>query len=149
MSPFVFRMEKVHRVRKHAEQRAREELASSLAAQRASEAALGIAERRLETARDRYRRHAAEAGATAAELLAGQAYLERVEAERRMATHDRVRRDDAVQERRDALVAAAQDREALDRLRSRRLATHMRDAQRAAAATLDEIALRFHGRNAV
>lgn len=146
MSPFVFRMEKVRRVRKHMEDRAREELASSLAAQRASEAAMGAAEDRLETARDRYRSQATAAGATASELLAGQAYLERVEAERQMAARDRDRQGEAVQQRRDALLVAARDREALDRLRTRRLATHLRDAQRAAAATLDEIALRMHER---
>lgn len=146
--PFVFRLERVRRVRQGVEDRAREELATSLAARRDTEAAAQQASERLDWARDGHRRVASVPGASGDELRHAQAYLERLEAERLLAAHDLDRREAEVGERRHALQEAARDRKALDRLRERRRLAHALEAQRAAAATLDEIALRMHSRKA-
>ena len=146
MSPFVFRLEKVRRMRQSMEDRAREELATSLAAKRESEEALGAAHTRVHGALDMHRRVAQLSGASAADLLAAQAYLERLESERSVATRVLDCHEESVHERRTALASAARDREALDRLRNRREAAHRLAAQRADANVLDELALRGHER---
>lgn len=145
VSRFVFRLEKVHRVRRSAEERAREELASSLAAQRESEAAMGAAGDRVSGALDVHRRVAELSGASAADLLAAQAYLERLESERRVAERVNDCHVESVAERRVALQAAARDREAMDRLRDKRAAAHRVEVARADAVVQDELALRMHG----
>ena len=146
MSPFVFRLEKVRRMRQSMEDVAREQLATSLAAQREAEAALGAARTRVHGALDTHRRIAALSGASAADLIAAQAYLERLETERSVATRVNDSHEDSVNERRAELATAARDREALDRLRQRRESAHRLKAQRADANALDELALRGHQR---
>ena len=146
MSPFVFRLEKVRRMRQSMEDRAREELATSLAAQRESEQALGAAHTRVHGALDMHRRIAQLSGASAADLIAAQAYLERLESERSVAGRVLDCHEESVTERREALVTAARDREALDRLRNRREAAHRVEAQRAEGNVLDELAIQGHER---
>lgn len=148
MSAFRFRLEKVRRIRQGAEDRAREELAASLAARLESEQVVAATHERLGGAIETHRRVAGLAGASAAELIAAQAFLERVESERALAERVLGHHDESVDERRAALADAARDRQAMDRLRERRLAEHALHAGRAAAATLDELALRVHARGA-
>src|SRR4051794_28663218 len=133
-------------MRQSMEDRAREELATSLALRRESEEALGAARTRVHGALDTQRRVAQLTGASAADLIAAQAYLERLETERSVAGRVLDCHDDSVLERRSQLVSAARDREALDRLRTRRETAHKLQAQRADANELDELALRGHER---
>ena len=146
MSPFVFRLEKVRRMRQSMEDRAREELATSLAAQRESEAAAGAAHTRVSGALDQQRRMAQLAGASAADLIAAQAYLERLETERTVADRQVDVHEHSVNQRRDALASAARDREAMDRLRAKREKAHRVEVNRVEAHQLDELALRGHER---
>jgi flagellar protein FliJ len=146
MSPFVFRLEKVRRMRQSMEDRAREELATSMALHRESEAALGAASTRVHGALDTHRRVAGLAGASASDLIAAQAYLERLESERSVAGRVLDCHEESVHERRAALASAARDREALDRLRNRREAAHKVASQRADANVLDELAIQGHER---
>jgi flagellar FliJ protein len=146
MSPFVFRLEKVRRMRQSMEDRAREELATSLAAKRESEAALGAADTRVHGALDMHRRIAHLSGASAADLIAAQAYLERLETERSVANRVLDCHEESVHERRSALASAAREREVLDRLRHRRETAHRVEANRVEANALDELALRGHQR---
>jgi flagellar FliJ protein len=146
VSRFVFRLEKVRRMRQSMEDRAREELATSLAAQREAEAALGAARTRVHGAIDAHRRVAQLSGASSADLIAAQAYLERLESERSVATRVSDCHVESVDERRAALAHAAREREALDRLRARREQAHRVSAQRADANVLDELAIRGHER---
>lgn len=146
VSAFRFRLEKVRRIRQGVEDRAREELAASLTARRESEEVVASSHRRVGGALDVQRRVAALSGASSAELIAAQAYLERVESERSLAERVLGHHEESVEERRAALADAARDRQAMDRLRERRLADHAVEAGRAAAATLDELALRVHSR---
>ena len=133
-------------MRQSMEDQAREQLATSLAAQRESEAALGAAHTRVDGALDTHRRVAQVAGASAADLIAAQAYLERLETERSVANRVVDIHEDSVNERRTVLASAARDREAMDRLRARRESAHRVEANRAEANTLDELALRGHER---
>ncbi|MFN8571766.1 MAG: flagellar export protein FliJ [Gemmatimonadaceae bacterium] len=56
--------------------------------------------------------------------------------------------DEHVNERREALTSAAQDRQILDRLRTRRLDEYRADAAQIERATMDAIALTRHVHNA-
>ena len=79
-------------------------------------------------------------------IVAQQLWLERVETDRRSAELEVTRRDAEIESRRQALAAAQQRREVLERLKQRHRAEHQAaDAQRA-AATLDEMALAIHRR---
>ena len=95
-----------------------------------------------------FQRAAATAPLSGQDLLAQQAYLERVSQARQAGELDLDRHEAEVASRRDALVEAARDRQALERLKERRRADHARAEARAESATLDEIALVQHRRSA-
>ena len=66
-----------------------------------------------------------------------------------LSRHDLDRHDLELAGRRDALVAAARDRQSLERLKEHRLADHQRAAARVEGLVLDEVALNsFRGRAA-
>src|SRR4051812_47742966 len=81
---FQFRLERVRELREHAEDQAREELASSLAIRMKGEAMLRAAADSVSGAQDA-RRRSSDAHASGADLLALQAYLERAERARESA----------------------------------------------------------------
>jgi len=138
---FKFRLERVQRVREHAEREARERLAESIRHRARGEAQLLAARERV--ARARAARASAGSGAPAAagELVALDAWLERTrlaaaELERSVADAR------AEEERRRADAARAlQERKALERLRERKLAEHAASEARREAAVLDELGL--------
>ncbi|MBW3609684.1 MAG: flagellar export protein FliJ [Actinobacteria bacterium] len=146
--PFVFRLERVRRVRERAEELAQQELASSLQSHRHGEAALGAASSRLDDARRTHPLRARESGVAGADLRAAQAYLERLAAQRRHAAQELDDRSAEVQARRDALREAARELEVLERLRERRRGEHTRNSERLSAVALDEVALVAHARKA-
>ncbi|HEX5146998.1 MAG TPA: flagellar export protein FliJ [Conexibacter sp.] len=148
MTPFRFPLERLRALRERGEDLAKQELAGAL-------------DRRAHCA-DRLRamgdemtgafaaQRAASVGgpASAIDLAAHQAYLERMERAREAGQLDLDRHDAEVGARRDALREAARDRQALERLKERRRADHDRAAARAEGALLDEIALTQHRRSA-
>lgn len=146
--PFVFRLERVRRVRERTEELAQQELASSLQSRRHGEAALGAASSRLDDARRTHPLRALETAVAGADLRAAQAYLERLAAQRHHAARELDIRSADVQARRDTLREAAREREVLERLRERRRGEHVRDSERLSAAALDEVALMAHSRKA-
>ena len=138
--PFAFRLERVRSLRERAEDRAREELAAGLAHRLRGEALLLEATRVADEARAGA--HGAQlAGASAADLQAAQAWIERTEQRRQSAALDLDRRDAEVSARRTVLARAARDHEAVSRLRDRRRADHEREARRREQSEIDEIAL--------
>ncbi|WP_354699793.1 hypothetical protein DSM112329_00048 [Paraconexibacter sp. AEG42_29] len=144
-SPFRFGLERVREVRVHDEQAAQEILAASLTRRGTEQAALAAAERSLAAARliaAPAVEPAAAVPVTGAALLAGQAWVQRLERRREQAVHASDRAEAQVGEDRVKVLAAARRREALDRLRDRRRAEHSLAAGRAECARLDEIALR-------
>ena len=142
---FTFKLERVRALREQHEERAKEELAASLALRLKGEAMLTAASQNVETARNS-QRETSTTPVSGQDLQAAQAYLERVERERESAAIAMYRSDAEVEARRNLLQAAAREREVLDRLKERKRAEHKREADRIEGAALDEMALGVHRR---
>lgn len=142
---FTFRLERVRSLRERAEERAREALAQELALRLKGAAVLEQALAATAAARDTGLA-AQRTGAPASDLLASQLWIERSERVTREAALELDRQDAQVTARRDALAAAARDREAIEKLKRRKAADHDRDWARRAQNELDEIALGVHRR---
>jgi flagellar protein FliJ len=143
---FTFRLERVRSLRERAEEAAREELARELSHRVRGEALLRRATSAVSAARDAGRDTVLKTGASGADLLAAQAWMERVERRRLDAVADLDQRDAEVARSRAALVEAARDREAIERLKRKRRADHDAEALRRAQIVLDEVALTVHRR---
>lgn len=142
-TPFRFGLERVRELREHDEDRAREEFAASLTRRERDAAVLRAASDLVQQAQDARRAGAPLDGQA---IVAQHLWLDRVETDRRKAELEITRRDAEIESRRQALAAAQQRREVLERLKERHRAEHQAaDAQRA-AATLDEMALAIHRR---
>ena len=116
-SAFRFRLERVRAVRERKEKLAQRELADAISRRSSSEADLRTADASLEHARAEQRTVAAEAKAVSAtDLLARQAFLERVEAQRRLRARELEQREAEVAERDAELATAASEHEMLNRL---------------------------------
>jgi flagellar FliJ protein len=143
---FAFSLERVREVRAHEEDVAREAFAASLSVRARGVAMLADARERATAARE-------EAVADAslrsgADLIAGQAWLERVQRSEEQAALELDRRDADLAQRRAALTTAGQRRQALERLKERQREAHRVKANRREASRLDEIALTGHMRRA-
>jgi flagellar protein FliJ len=143
---FTFRLARVKSLRERAEEHAREELARELALRLRGEALLREAAHTARTAQATGRDTVTRPGASGADLLAVQQWMERAEQGRREAELDLDRQDAEVAARRDALTAAARDREVIARLEARQRAGFEREAARVAQNQLDEMALAVHRR---
>jgi flagellar FliJ protein len=138
---FRFKLERVRAVRERAEQLAQQDLAEAISRRSDTEADLRAAEALLEQAHEQQR-----TGATIAEsidpseLVARQAYVERIEAQRTNHAHDLEHRETEVAARDAQLTKAAGEREMLERLRERRRSEHEREATRREQGVLDEVA---------
>jgi flagellar FliJ protein len=145
---FTFRLERVKSLRERAEERAQEDLATELRLRLRGEAMLmaatNAASAAVETARN-----VTHAPASAGDLIAAQAYIERAQRSRHEAALDPARRDAAVAARRAALQAAARERQVMDKLEERQRAHHEREWARRTQGDLDEIALRVHRRGGI
>ena len=146
---FTFRLERVRSLRERAEENAREELARELQLRLRGEALLLEATHAVSAARDSGRGAFERFGASGADLLAAQAFMERTERDRREAALDLDRQDAEVEARRRALTEAAREREVIDRLKKRRRADHDREVARREQIALDEVALAVHRRGQV
>jgi flagellar export protein FliJ len=139
---FRFRLERVRVVRERKEKLAQRELADALSRRSSTVAELRTADADLEHARDEQRTVTAGKGAiSAADLIARQAFLERVEAQRRVHALALEQREAEVAERDAELAVAASDHEMLNRLRDRYRGEHDREVARRERNTLDEIAV--------
>jgi flagellar FliJ protein len=143
---FTFRLERVRSLRERAEEAAQEELARGLSHRIRGQALLQEATHAVSGARDTGRDTVLTTGASGADLLAAQAWMERAELRRLDAVADLGRRDADVTRSREALVEAARARESIERLKRRRRADHDAEGLRRAQITLDEIALTVHRR---
>lgn len=143
--PFQFRLERVRALRERAEDSAKEDLAASLSHRLKGEAMLRAASTRLDGARDAHR-GAAGRPVSGEQLMAAQSYLERAERARVAAAEDLHRRDVDVEARRSALIEAARERQALEKLKERRRADHAAESGRVESAALDEMAIAMHRR---
>jgi flagellar FliJ protein len=141
---FSFRLERVRVLRERAEDQAKEEYAASLAHRLEGEALLRAAAETRDRARSDARTVAT--GASGMDLLASQAWLDRLELARQAAELELDRRDTEVEARHVALVNAARDRHALERLSQKRRAEHALETNRREAYELDELAAAGHRR---
>ena len=146
---FTFRLERVRSLRERAEEHAREELARELQLRLRGEALLREATHAVTAARDTGRGAFGRFGASGADLIAAQAFMERAERDRREAALDLDRQDAEVEARRRALTEAARERETIDRLKQRQKAGHEREVARREQIVLDEVALTMHRRGKV
>jgi flagellar FliJ protein len=143
-SHFTFRLERVRSLRERAEDRAKEEYAASLAHRMDGVAMLRAAAEQRDRARAEVR--PAETALSGTDLLASQAWLERLELARQAAELELDRREAEVDARHTALVNAARDRHALERLADKRRAEHALEMNRREAYELDELAAAGHRR---
>ena len=137
---FRFRLERVRALRERAEDTAKEALAGAMHDHRRSERELEEADERLAEARAA-QLDAASAPASAADLIARQAYMERIEQVRRASEQDLGVREQELDRRRAQLMIAAREREALERLKANRRSDHEREIARLDSIALDEIAI--------
>ena len=93
-------------------------------------------------------RNGTGAAATAGELMARQAYLERSEQAHLATRRDLHRQELELDRRRDALTVAAMERQALERLKETRRADHEREVARREGLLLDEMAINGFRRRA-
>jgi flagellar FliJ protein len=142
---FTFRLERVRTLRESAEDAAREELARELTHRVRGEAMLRQATHAVSAARAA-NRDTVIGGASGADLMAAQVWMERTERHRLDAAADLNRLDGEVARTRAALAEAAREREVIERLKRKQKADHDAEALRVAQIALDEIALTVHRR---
>jgi len=148
-SSFRFRLERVRELRERKEDLARRELARAVSRRSRSEDRLRTVEDHLERTRaDQLTATTRDGDVSAAELLARQAFLEHVEAQRSMGAVELERREAEVADRDAELTDAAREHEMLERLKERHRAEHDREAARRESNALDEIALERFRRSA-
>jgi flagellar FliJ protein len=138
-------LERVRALRESFEDQAKEELAASLSTRLKGEAMLRAASESFSHAQAT-RRESAVLEMSGPDLIAAQAYVERTARARQAAELELDRRDAEVDARRTALVAAARDRQVLERLKERRKADHRRESDRVEGVLLDEMAIVSHRR---
>ena len=150
---FRFRLERVRALRQRKEVLARQELARAISQRSGSEDRLRRVEEHLERAFSHQRLATGEAASTttvsAAELLARQAFVEHVEAQRTMGMRELERHEADVADCDTQLGCAAREHEILERLKDRQRAEYEREAGRRESNQLDEIALERFRRSAV
>jgi flagellar export protein FliJ len=146
---FTFRLERVKSLRERAEEHAREDLARQLALRVRGEALLREAAHAAVSARATGRQAVTRPGATGADMIAAQQWIEQAERDRRERSLELDRRDAEVAARRAALTSASREREVIARLEQRQRAEHDAESARRAQIALDEIALGVHRRGQV
>lgn len=142
MSPaFTFRLDPVLDLRRRREEVVQGEYAQAIRALAAQQERAVAAEASVAEATEALR--AASAGPV--QLLELRALNDEIARQRRILAHERemaVRMEDIAEERRQELVQASRDREALDTLRRRAEAAHRVEENRREQNVLDELATR-------
>jgi flagellar FliJ protein len=147
-APFKFRLERLRELRADVEDAARQRFAGALAHLVEGETLVRCAADRVGHA-SAAQRGAAERPLSGSDLQTMQAWRERAERGRLDAGAELRERERLLEERRTEMLAAAREREVLERLKRRRGAEHAVAAQRAAAGALDDISQARHGRTSL
>jgi flagellar FliJ protein len=140
-SGFRFRLERVRALRERKEEIAQQELAEAMGRLSDSEQRLREVDDRLAQAHEGQRGAGTQGALSAEDLIANQAFVERVEQQRRHGVRELRRSAGEVADRGAALRAAAKDHQMLERLKERHRDDHVREMSRREGETLDEIAL--------
>lgn len=134
-------------MRERKEKLAKQELAQAMSRRSSSQADLSVSDARLESARAQQRSAVGEPRTLSGfDLLAGQAFVERIEAQRGMHALELQQCEAEVVERDANVAAAATQHEMLKRLSARQRGEHEREVARLERNTLDEIATVRFGR---
>jgi flagellar export protein FliJ len=148
VSSFRFRLERVRVVRERKEKIAKQQLARAVSRRSSTQAQLRVTDARLEHALAEQRTAAAEPKTmSATDLLARQAFVEHIEAQRGMHAQELQQREAEVLDRDAKLATAATEHEMLKRLSERQRGEHDREAARLERNTLDEITSARFGRS--
>ena len=145
MTSFRFRLERLRALRERREQLAQEQLAHSISGLQRSREQLRESQAGVEQALAEQRR-ATETARTldGGELRARQAFLERMEQQRRCQEEQLTRSEAEVARSNDRLALAASEHQMLVRLRERRRGEHAREQSRIEGQANDELAtIRF------
>ena len=140
-----FSLERLRQLREHDEQVAKEAFAASLGQRLRGVAMLQHAQLAVRESQDATR-GAAGAPRTGQDLVAAQAWMDRVRITSEQAAHQLDRYEAELEARRAELGRAAQQRAVLDRLKKRHSASSRLAAARLEHARLDEVALAQHRR---
>jgi flagellar protein FliJ len=140
-----FSLERLRQLREHDEQVAKEAFAASLGQRLRGQALLKDAQRAVEASQDATRGAAAEPR-SGHDLVATQAWMDRVRATSEEAAVTLDRYEAELELRRAALGRAAQQRAVLERLRDRHRAEAQLASSRDEQTHLDEVALSQHRR---
>jgi flagellar export protein FliJ len=140
---FKFRLEPVLEMRQNDEERAKEQLALTMGLRTQSREMLEAANNLIDTAASN-EREAKEKPVTVQELIAQQAWRERLERYKVRADQQLEEVETEVTLSRNALIDAHQRRAALDKLKDIKRNEHNQRIERFEAAEADEIALRQH-----
>jgi flagellar FliJ protein len=139
---FRFRLERVRALRERREDLAKQALADAITQMSCSQQRLRTVEEHLEQARAEQRLNADGAPPLSAlELQNRQAFIERVELQRREGAHELRHHEAQVADRGADLGSAAREREMLERLKERQREEHARETRRRESSALDEIAI--------
>lgn len=134
-------------MRERKEKLAKQELAQAMSRRSSSQADLSVSDARLESARAQQRSAVGEPRTLSGfDLLAGQAFVERIEAQRGMHALELQQCEAEVVERDANVAAAATQHEMLKRMSERQRGEHEREVARLERNTLDEIATVRFGR---
>jgi flagellar export protein FliJ len=140
-----FRLERLRQLREHDEQVAREAFAASLGQRLRGQAMLQHAQLAVSASQDASR-GATGTARSGQDLIAAQAWMDRVRATREQAALHLDHYEAELEARRAELGQAAQKRAVLDRLKDRQRADSRLAAARVEHAQLDEVALSQHRR---
>jgi len=145
MTRDAFSLERLRQLRQHDEQLAKEGFAASLGQRLRGQAMLQHAQLAVRASQDATRGAASEPR-SGHDLLAAQAWMDRVRATREQAAIHLGRYEAELEASRAELGLAAQKRAVLDRLKDRHSAESRLAAARVEYAQLDEVALSQHRR---
>lgn len=138
---FRFRLERVRALRERREEMAQQDLAEAMSRLSDSQRRLRDVDDRLAEAHQGQRGAGAQGALSAEDLIASQAFVERVEQQRRHGVREMRRSASEVADRGAALRAAAKEHQMLERLKERHRDAHVRETARREGELLDEIAL--------
>jgi flagellar protein FliJ len=139
---FRFRLERIRALRERREDLAKQKLARAVSRLSSSQERLDAVDARLERARAYQRLAAGETTTVSAgELLAQQALVEHVEAQRTVGVDELEHHEAEVADRDAELGHAAREHQMLERLKERRRNEHERETMRRENNLLDELAM--------
>jgi flagellar FliJ protein len=145
-TPFRFGLERVREIRAHDEDQAKEQFAASLNQRLRGEALLRAAEESLREAQRPVVPTSFDAPVSGDELVARQAWVDRLRRSREDAALRLQGLDAELQRSRESLTDASRRREVLDQLKARQRDAHRRASERRESNALDEMALAVHAR---